>query len=149
MALGLDRLSIPGNYDSLKGKGGSKPQDGYKKPSDYLNERGCTTSPTSSGIRSKIIRLHSDWVKARGWKDGTGNGQGQYIIDHAPINRHVGVERDAMGEQVINTISSPSCSAGLLVDNVRIICPEWDILYPIFNDRNEISYPKDRRKWLS
>ncbi|WVN88340.1 uncharacterized protein L203_103545 [Cryptococcus depauperatus CBS 7841] len=111
-------------------KGGSKPQDGYKKPSDYLNERGCTTSPTSSGIRSKIIRLHSDWVKARGWKDGTGNGQGQYIIDHAPINRHVGVERDAM-------------------DNVRIICPEWDILYPIFNDRNEISYPKDRRKWLS
>nr|ODN98659.1 hypothetical protein L204_02623 [Cryptococcus depauperatus CBS 7855] len=72
----LDWLSIPGNYDSLKGKGGSKPQDGYKKPSDYLNERGCTTSPTSSGIRSKIIRLHSDWVKARGWKDGTGNGQG-------------------------------------------------------------------------
>ncbi|WVN90775.1 uncharacterized protein L203_106018 [Cryptococcus depauperatus CBS 7841] len=41
----LDWLSIPGNYDSLK---------------VYLKERGCTTSPTSSDIRSKITRLHSD-----------------------------------------------------------------------------------------
>nr|ODN90634.1 hypothetical protein L203_01745 [Cryptococcus depauperatus CBS 7841] len=62
----LDWLSIPGNYDSLKDKGGSKSQNGYKKPSDYLKERECTTSPTSSGIRGKIIRLHSDWVNAKG-----------------------------------------------------------------------------------
>ncbi|WVO15624.1 hypothetical protein L204_103284 [Cryptococcus depauperatus] len=142
----LDWLPIQRNYDSLKGKGGSKPQNGYKTALAYLKERGCTTSPTSSDIRSKLTRLHSDWVKARGWKVGTGNGQGQYIIDHAPIDRHVGAERDALGEQVIDTISSPSCSAGLLVDDVRMICPEWDILYPIFGDRNEISCPKDRRK---
>nr|ODN91214.1 hypothetical protein L203_01417 [Cryptococcus depauperatus CBS 7841] len=78
------------------GKGNSRPQDGYKTASAYLKERGCPTLRTPSGIRSK----------------------GQYIIDHAPIDRHVGAEKDAMGEQVTNTISNPSCSAGLLVDDV-------------------------------
>nr|ODN88030.1 hypothetical protein L203_03236 [Cryptococcus depauperatus CBS 7841] len=50
----LDWLSIPGNYDSLKGKDGSNPQDGCKRASAYLKERGCTTSLTPPGIRSKV-----------------------------------------------------------------------------------------------
>nr|ODN85812.1 hypothetical protein L203_04692 [Cryptococcus depauperatus CBS 7841] len=53
LSLLLDWLSIPGNYDSLKGKGDSNPQDRYKKPSDYLKKRGCTTSPTSSVYEAK------------------------------------------------------------------------------------------------
>nr|ODN95983.1 hypothetical protein L204_03674 [Cryptococcus depauperatus CBS 7855] len=67
----FDWLSIPGNYDSLKGKGGSKPQDGYKRASVYLKERGCTTSRTPPGIRSKVngkalpfksIHFHSSFL---------------------------------------------------------------------------------------
>ncbi|WVN89248.1 uncharacterized protein L203_104466 [Cryptococcus depauperatus CBS 7841] len=38
LSLLLDWLSIPGNYDSQK---------------DYLKERGCTTSPTSSVYEAK------------------------------------------------------------------------------------------------
>nr|ODN88571.1 hypothetical protein L203_02577 [Cryptococcus depauperatus CBS 7841] len=141
LSLLLDWLSISGNYDSLKGKGGSKPQDGYKRASAYLKERGCTTSLTPPGIRSKVngkapLTPSFGMNNARGWKDGTGNGQGQYIIDHAPIDRHVGAERDAMGEQVINTISNLGCSAGLSIDNIRMICPEWDILHLIFSDQD-------------
>ncbi|WVN88823.1 uncharacterized protein L203_104037 [Cryptococcus depauperatus CBS 7841] len=71
LSLLLDWLPIPGNYDSLKGKGGSKPQNGYKTASAYLKERGCTTSPTSSDIRSKVngkalpfksIHFHSSFL---------------------------------------------------------------------------------------
>ncbi|WVN88905.1 uncharacterized protein L203_104120 [Cryptococcus depauperatus CBS 7841] len=54
LSLLLDWLPIQRNYDSLKGKGGSKPQNGYKTASAYLKERGCTPSPTSSDIRSKV-----------------------------------------------------------------------------------------------
>ncbi|WVO15222.1 hypothetical protein L204_102871 [Cryptococcus depauperatus] len=54
LSLLLDWLPIPGNYDSLKDKGGSRPQDRYKKLSDYLRERGCTPSLTPPGIRSKV-----------------------------------------------------------------------------------------------
>nr|ODN88913.1 hypothetical protein L203_02319 [Cryptococcus depauperatus CBS 7841] len=52
LSLLLDWLSIPGNYDSLK---------------VYLKERGCTTSLTPPGIRSKVngkalpfMSLHCD-----------------------------------------------------------------------------------------
>nr|ODN86937.1 hypothetical protein L203_03710 [Cryptococcus depauperatus CBS 7841] len=114
------------SYDSLKGKGDSKPQDGYKRASAYLKERGCPTLRTPSGIRGKTTRLHSDWR----------NGQGQFIINHVPVSRRADAERDAMGEQVINTISSFGCWAEQLMDNVRMICPEWDILDLIFSDRD-------------
>nr|ODN94479.1 hypothetical protein L204_04612 [Cryptococcus depauperatus CBS 7855] len=117
LSLLLDWLLIPGNYDSLRGKSGSKAQDGYKRASDYLKERGCTTFRTPSGLRSKITRLRLDWIKARDWKNGTGNGQGQYIINHAPVSRRADAERDVM-------------------DNVRMICPEWDTVDPIFRDRD-------------
>ncbi|WVN88581.1 uncharacterized protein L203_103792 [Cryptococcus depauperatus CBS 7841] len=53
------------SYDSLKGKGDSKPQDGYKRASAYLKERGCPTLRTPSGIRGKTTRLHSDWISRR------------------------------------------------------------------------------------
>nr|ODN82403.1 hypothetical protein L203_05497 [Cryptococcus depauperatus CBS 7841] len=54
-------------------------------------------------------------------------------------------ERDAMGEQVMNTISNFGCWAGLLTGNVQMTYSEWDILDPIFSDRDEISCHKDRR----
>nr|ODN95976.1 hypothetical protein L204_03667 [Cryptococcus depauperatus CBS 7855] len=129
LSLLLDWLSITGNYDSLKGKGSSKPQDGYKRTSNYLKERGCTTSSTSSA-HSQIIRLHSNWTKAKDWKNRSGNGQGQCVIHHAPVSRRADAERDALG-------------------NVRMTYSEWDILDPIFSDRDEISCHKDRRKRMN
>nr|ODN88538.1 hypothetical protein L204_06393 [Cryptococcus depauperatus CBS 7855] len=109
LSLLLDWLSIPGNYDSLKGKGGFKPQDGFKTALAYLKEQECPTLRTPSGIRGKIIRLHSDWSKAKDWKNRSGNGQGQHIINHAPASRRVDAERDVW----------------------------WDILHLIFSDQDD------------
>nr|ODN92891.1 hypothetical protein L204_05063 [Cryptococcus depauperatus CBS 7855] len=43
--------------------------------------------------------------------------QGRYIINHAPASRRADAERDVMY-------------------NVRMICPDWDILDLIFSDRD-------------